>query len=373
MKKILSLILAVLMVVVLFSGCGSKNAAENTDQTTEENNSVQDNGSSQDNGGSPENISDTDTADDGASGEQETSEDPVTIRIGGLKGPTSIGLVKLMEDDEAGVSANDYEFTVAGAADELTPKLVQGDLDIAAVPANLASVLYNNTEGAIQLLAINTLGVVYITAKGENISSVADLAGKTIYATGKGSTPEYALRFILSKNGIDPDADVTIEWKSEPTEIVTLLQESDSGIAMLPQPYATVAQTQVEGLTVVLDLTEEWSKVESDSLLITGTLVVNREFAENHPEALAAFMSEYKASTEYVNSNVPEAAQLVEKFGLFKAAIAEKAIPLCNITFISGGDMQEPMEGYLGVLFDQNAKSVGGAIPGSDFYYEVQQ
>ena len=368
MKKLLSLMLAVLMLAALLTGCGTgSDTGDNTAPPA-------DGGAADvphDDAQSP--ADDTQAPDDGAAAD---TEEPVTIRIGGLKGPTSIGLVKLMEDNEAGEAgeaANTYDFTVAGAADELTPMLVKGELDIAAVPANLASVLYNNTEGAVQLLAINTLGVVYITAKGESISSVSDLKGKTIYATGKGSTPEYALRHILSKNGIDPDADVTLEWKSEPTEIVALLNESETGIAMLPQPYATVAQTQVEGLEVVLNLTEEWSKVETSSLLITGTLVVNREFAEAHPKALAAFMEEYKASTEYVNANVADAAQLVEKFGLFKAAIAEKAIPLCNITFISGGDMKEPMEGYLGVLFEQNPKSVGGALPESDFYYEVQQ
>lgn len=363
MKKLLSLMLAVLMLAALLTGCGTKNDAGDN-ATPPSNDGTAD---------TPQGDAQAPADDAQAPDDSSAAEEPVTIRIGGLKGPTSIGLVKLMEDNENGGAANTYDFTVAGAADELTPMLVKGELDIAAVPANLASVLYNNTEGAVQLLAINTLGVVYITAKGESISSVSDLKGKTIYATGKGSTPEYALRHILSKNGIDPDTDVTLEWKSEPTEIVALLNESESGIAMLPQPYATVAQTQVEGLEVVLNLTEEWSKVEASSLLITGTLVVNREFAENHPKALAAFMEEYKASTEYVNANVSDAAQLVEKFGLFKAAIAEKAIPLCNITFISGGDMKEPMEGYLGVLFEQNPKSVGGALPESDFYYEVQQ
>lgn len=363
MKKILSIILAALMIAALVSGCGAKEPENDVPPSEDNTDAAVPDDANPDNG----------TEDNAATPDETPDKEELTIRIGGLKGPTSIGLVKLMEDNENDVSANNYEFTVAGAADELTPKLVQGELDIAAVPANLASVLYNNTEGAINILAINTLGVVYITAKGEEITSVSDLAGKTIYATGKGSTPEYALRFILSKNGIDPDKDVTIEWKSEPTEIVALLQGAENGIAMLPQPFATAAQAQVEGLTVALNLTEEWNKIESESMLITGTLVVNKAFAQEHPEELAAFMAEYEASTAYANENVSEAAQLVEKFGLFKAAIAEKAIPLCNITFISGKDMIEPLEGYLGVLFEQNPKAIGGAIPGADFYYEVQQ
>ena len=162
---------------------------------------------------------------------------------------------------------------------------------------------------------------------------------------------------------------MTIEWKSEPTEVVALLQQSESGIAMLPQPYVTVAQTQVEGLGIALDLTEEWDKVSDGSMLVTGTLVVRKEFAQEHPEALKAFMEEYEASTEYANTNVADAAQLVEKFDLFKAAVAEKAIPYCNITFIAGEDMKEPMEGYLNVVYSQEAKAVGGAMPGDDFYY----
>ena len=173
----------------------------------------------------------------------DTEAEKETIRIAGLKGPTSIGLVKVMNDNADGKAANKYEFTIAGSADEITPKLNKGELDMAAIPANLASVLYNNTNGAIKVLAINTLGVLYIVEKGDTVKSVADLKGKTIYATGKGSTPEYTLRYILSKNGVDPDNDVTIEWQSEPTAVVPLLKANDNAIAMLPQPYVTVAQS----------------------------------------------------------------------------------------------------------------------------------
>lgn len=323
MKKTISLILVLALIVVAFAGCAAQ-----------------------------------------------PKEEDVTIRIGGLKGPTSMGLVKVMADNETGSAANDYAFTIAGSADEVTPKLIQGELDIAAVPANLASVLYNNTEGAVQLLAINTLGVIYIVEKGETVASVADLAGKTIYATGKGSTPEYALRYILSENGIDPDKDVTIEWKSEPTEVVSTLASAEGGVAMLPQPYVTVAQSSVEGLRIAIDLTEAWDALENGSMLLTGVLLVRKDFAENHPRAIADFLKEYEASTAYVNENNADAAQLIEKFDIVKAAVAEKALPYCNITYIAGADMKTPMDGYLKVLYDQNAASVGGTLPGDDFYYE---
>lgn len=294
---------------------------------------------------------------------------PTDIRIGGLKGPTSMGMVQLMEAAEAGTAANNYTFTISGSADEVTPKLIQGELDIVAVPANLASVLYNNTNKAIKLLAVNTLGVIYIVENGNEIESVADLKGKTIYASGKGSTPEYALRYLLAENGIDPDTDVTLSWKAEPTEIVALLAETPNSVAMLPQPYVTVAQTQLEGLRIAVDLTQAWDDLKNGSTLITGVLVVRSEFADAHPEQIAAFLDEYKVSTEYVNANIPEAAQLVEKFGIVKAPVAQKAIPYCNITYLEGAEMKTAMEGYLGVLFEQNPKAVGGALPSDDFYY----
>jgi len=300
---------------------------------------------------------------------QTAQTEPVDIRIGGLRGPTSMGMVSLMAAAEAGEAFNSYTFTIAGSADELTPKLMKGELDIAAVPANLAAVLYNNTDKEIELLAVNTLGVIYIVEKGDSIQSFQDLKGKTIYGTGKGSTPEYALRYLLLENGIDPDKDVTIEWKSEPAEIVAILAESEGGIAMMPQPYVTVVQSQVEDLRIALDFTEEWDALKTGSTLITGVLVVRREFAQQYPDQIAAFLDEYKLSTEYVNANVSEAALLVEKFDIVKAAIAEKAIPYCNITYMEGEEMKAAMEGYLSVLFDQNPKAVGGFMPLDDFYY----
>ena len=347
MKKFLSILLASLMLTGLV-GCGAGNHTETLPDTADT------------------------TANTTADTEAETDAAPVlpdSIRIGGLKGPTSMGMVKLMEDNEAGTTENTYAFTIAASADELTPKFIQGEMDIIAVPANLASVLYNNTDGAAELLAVNTLGVIYIVEKGDSVNTVADLAGKTIYATGKGSTPEYALRYILSENGIDPDKDVTIEWKSEPTEVVGALSAAEEGIAMLPQPFVTVAQGSVEGLRVAIDLTEAWDALDNGSTLFTGVLVIRRDFAQTYPDAVKAFLAEYEASTAYINENVAEGAQLVEKYGIVKAAVAEKAIPYCNITYIAGENMVAPMNGYLQVLFDQNPKSVGGAMPGEDFYY----
>lgn len=346
MKKIISLLTALfLLVTPLLASC--------TDKGTDESSS-----------GTP-----AGTASD-ASTDESASAEKTTIRIGGLKGPTSIGMVKLMEDDETNSTANDYDFTVAGSADELTPLLIRGELDMAAIPANLASVLYNRTEGAIQILAVNTLGVLYIVETGNSVQSLVDLKGKTIYATGKGSTPEYTLLYLLEKAGLDPEKDVTVEFKSEPTEVVALLKAQPEAVAMLPQPYVTAAQAQVEGLRIAVDLNEAWEAAETGSKLLTGTIVVRREFAEANPEAIEAFVTEYRASTEFANENVSEAAQLVEKYGIATAAIAEKAIPYCNITCMEGAEMKAAMQVYLGVLYEKNPDSVGGALPDDAFYYE---
>ena len=300
------------------------------------------------------------------------AEAPVTtFRIAGLKGPTTMGMVKLISDAEAGETHQDYQVTMYGAADEVVPLLVKGDIDLAAIPANLAANLYNQTEGKVQVAAINTLGVLYVVTTGDNVKSVEDLKGKAIYSTGKGTTPEYVLNYILKKNGIDPEKDLTVEYKSEATEVAAALQAAGEGaIAVLPQPYVTAAQSQIEGLNVVLNLTEEWNKVSTDSDLVTGVLVARTEFIEQNEAAFEEFLKDYQSSIEWVNSNTADAAELVANYGIVaKAPLAQKALPACNITYVDGAEMKAKLSGYLQVLFDQNPKAVGGAMPGDDFYY----
>ncbi len=299
---------------------------------------------------------------------EDIEKDPTVIRVGGMKGPTSMGMVKLMKDNEDGVSLNNYNFTIEAGADSLNALIVKGELDIAALPSNVASALYNKTEGKVKLLAVNTLGVIYIVNRGEAIT-LGDLKGKTIYATGKGAVPEYALKFILLANGINPETAVNFEWKSQPEEVVAALSANEDAIAMLPQPFVTVACNTVEGLGISINLTEEWDKLKLDSRLITGTLVVRADFAKEHPDLVKKFLEEYRASTEFVNANVEEAAALVEKYGIVKAAIAKKAIPYCNIVFIAGNDMKAPVLGYLKTVFDTNATAVGGKMPDDGFFY----
>ena len=298
------------------------------------------------------------------------------VKVAVLKGPTAIAMVNLMSKSDKAEAGLKYSFQIAGAADEITADLIKGNIKIAAVPANLASVLYNKTEGGIKVAAINNLGVLYIVELGNDINSVADLKGKTIYSTGKGATPEYTLRYLLTMAGIDPDADVTIEYKSEATEVAALMSaaaEDENVIAMLPQPYVTAVTTQNARARVALDVNTEWNKLAGEgSAIVTGVVVVNKEFAEKYPDAVKVFIDEFKASADAANSDIEGTAALLEGYDIFKAAIAKKAIPFCNIVNYTGDDMKNNVEAYLKVLFDQNPASVGGKLPADDFYLYVK-
>lgn len=302
---------------------------------------------------------------------KEPEKTKTTFQIASLKGPTTMGMVKLMQNGEEGKTAHDYQVNMFGTADEIVPKLVKDEVDVALVPCNLASVLYNKTEGQVQVAAINTLGVLYIVESGDTIHSIADLKDKTIYSTGKGTTPEFALNYLLEQNGLVPGKDVKIEYKSESTELAVMLAEAENAIAVLPQPYVSIVQMQNDKVRVALNMTEEWDKVSTDSSMVTGVLLVRKDFVVNNKQAFDEFLTEYKSSTEFINNNVAEGADLVAKYGIVpNAKIAEKAIPACNITYIEGDSMKQKVSGYLGVLHEANPQSVGGALPKDDFYYK---
>ena len=299
----------------------------------------------------------------------ESAEKPI-VRLAAMTGPTAMGLVKLLDDGKNGLSANQYDFLLAGAADEITPSLLQGKLDIASIPVNLAANLNNKKPGAFTLLAVNTLGVIYIVEKGgETVQTLADLKGKTIYATGRGSTPEYNLTYLLKQAGLTLGEDVTVEWKSEPAEVVALMSQQEAAVAMLPQPFVTVAQNQVQGLRIALNLTQEWDALQLDSRMITSGIVARTEFVNENPEAVENFLKEFAASAQYANEFVPETAALIGELGIVKAPIAEKALPYCNIVCLTGAEMQEALAAYLQVLFELNPVSVGGTLPNDAFYY----
>ena len=287
------------------------------------------------------------------------------IKVAALKGPTAIGMVKLMNDNEEKKTANNYTFQIEAAADAFTAGLIKGEVQIAAMPCNAAATLYNKSQGKISVVGINTLGVLYILDNKGEVKSVSDLKGKTIYTTGKGTTPEYTLRYLLSSNGIDPDKDVTIEFKSEAAEVAAIMASAkEETIAMLP----TVLMKN-QDVRIALDVTQEWEKTAKDgSSVVTGVIVVNTEYYNNNKAAVAKFLEEYRNSVDYVNANVDEASELVEKYDITKAAVAKQAIPKCNIIFITGNEAKTKISSYLKVLYDANPASVGGKMPGDDFY-----
>ena len=363
MKKVLPVLMALAMTAAALTGCaknGGETAAETTTaaateaaaETTEEETTTV-----------PETEAETESA--GA------ASSDFTLRVGSLKGPTSMGLVKLMDQASKGEAKGSYEFTMVTAADELLGKIVSGDLDIALVPSNMASIIFNKTNHGVNVLNINTLGVLYVVSSDDSIKSIADLKGKTVYLTGKGTTPDYALQYLLKANGMTTD-DVTLEYKSEPTEVAALLKEKPDAIGLLPQPFVTVAMAQNDTLKMVLDLTREWEAVsgEDGGSLVTGVTICRGELFENHGDAVKTFMEEQKASAAFANDNVAETAKLVAAAGIIeKAPVAEKAIPYCSITYIDGSDMKNMLYGYLSALYEMDPTTVGGELPTKDFFY----
>lgn len=348
-KRLLAMILGLAMVLSL-AGCAGAGEETMANETTTESEVVN-------------------TTEVPETTEEEVEEEGALIRIGSLKGPTSMGLVQLMDRASKSETINTYDFTMAAAADEINAALIKGDLDIVLIPANVASVLYNKTGGQVVALNINTLGVLYILESGETIQSIADLAGRTIYLPGKGTTPDYALQYLLAQNGLTTE-DVDLQYKSEGTEVIAALGQDADAIGLLPQPAATVATVQNENLRIALNLTEEWDKVSDDSSLLTGVTLVRKAFLEENESAVQLFLADHAASTAFTNENVEEAADMIAWLQIVpKPAIAVKAIPYCNIVCVTGADMKAALSGYLGVLADQNAQAIGGKLPGDDFYY----
>ena len=301
-------------------------------------------------------------------------EGTAAVRVGSLKGPTSIGLVSLMEADSQGTAGQDYTFEMEAGADALLAAMVNEELDIALIPANAAAIWYQRLEQQVRVIDINTLGVLYMVSSDGQVDDVEDLRGRTIALTGMGTSPDYVLQYVLAGNGIALD-EVTLEYKAEAAEVVTALAEGTADIGLLPQPYVTAACAKDSSLQVVLDMTEQWDALQEagGSRLVTGVTVVRQGFLEEHPQAVELFLEEHAASVEAVNSDVETAAALVAGLGIIEnETLAAKAIPQCNIACITGQEMKDALEGYLAVLFDYDPATVGGAMPDEAFYYMAE-
>lgn len=292
-------------------------------------------------------------------------QDDTEIRIAALKGPTGMGMVKLADKQ----NYPNYTVSIEASPDALNPRIISGEVDVAAVPVNLASVLYNKLDGDISVLAVSTLGVLYVLEAGSEVNSVADLAGKTVYATGQGATPEYILNYLLDKNGVA--GSVEVNYVGEHAALATMLADGSAEIGMLPEPNVTSTLAGNDNLRIALDLTEEWNKVCSTEL-VQGVVIARKSFVNEHPEAIEQFLREYEKSSAFVNENIDEAAKLIVDAGILgNVEIAKKAIPNCNISFSKGEAMHKAVEGMLTVLFEANPKSIGGKLPDKDFYYGI--
>lgn len=301
----------------------------------------------------------------GATACSKTKKTGVTVNIGVLKGPTGMSAAWLMDQNDQKLSANEYNFTVAGTPDAITGQLINGDMDIAALPTNAISALYNKTEGKISVLGVNALGVLYILENGNSINSVSDLAGKTVLASGKGSTAEYVLNYILERNGVIAE----IVWAAEHSEAATLALKGDYDIVMLPEPFVTNVTAKSDAFRVALDLTEEWEALGNGELTMGG-IAVRTAFLEEHPDAVKAFVDEYGKSVAFTNSQPEDAAKLIAKYEIAAEEVAKNAIPRCNIVWLHGKDYKAVLENFLGVVYDANPAGIGGKMPGNDFYLD---
>ena len=294
------------------------------------------------------------------------------VKIAAIKGPPAMGIVKLFSDNEEGKTLNKYNSKIVATPDEIVAMIGKGELDIASIPSNLASVLYNKTGGKVQVASIIAFGILYVVENnGETVKTVKDLKGKTIYANGKGATPEIVLNYILKENGLEPGKDVQIEFKSEASEVVSALSRDPEGIALLNQPFVTVARNKNPKLRIAFSVEEEWDKVSGSTKgsQVSGVIILNRDFAEKNPEKVMNFLKEYEQSVKFVKENIDEGAKLMEKYDIIPEPLAKKAIPETEITYVAGEEMKEKISAYLKILFEADPKIIGGKIPGDDFYY----
>lgn len=327
-QRLISLVMAIVLITCLFGACSK----QNDDKTT-----------------------------------TTTKAQSKSVNVGILKGPTGMGTAYLMEENATDKSKLDYNFTLDSDPNTMTAKMINGELDIASVPSNVASVLYNKTEGKVQILAVNTLGVLYLCQKGDSIKSFSDLKGKNIVAAGQGTTVEYVFNYILSENGLST-SDVNITYVSEHAQALTEAVSGKYDLVLIPEPFVTQLTKQNADFSVALDITEEWDKV-ADTSLPMGCVVVNTDFAKNNPDTITSFLNEYKVSVDYTNKEIDSAADLCEKYDIVKAAAAKSAIPNSNIVLVTGVEMKKSISAYYEILFGFNAASLGGAIPTDDFYY----
>ncbi len=297
------------------------------------------------------------------------AEKEISVMV--LNGTTGFGAAKLIDDSKNGTAALNYKFSVESDASAVNAALINGSVDIAALPTNAAAVVYNKTQGGVKVAAVNTLGVLYVVENGDTVKSFSDLKGKTLYVPGQGSNPEYITAYLCEKNGLKVGEDITLDFTyNAPADQRTAVASGKVELAVLPEPMVTIAKSANDKLNTALDLTAEWDKVAQKDSLMQGCIVVSKKFAEENPNELNKFLEEYSASVTFVNENPKEASEMIAEHGIFeKAAVAQKAIPGCNLCYISGDSMKKSLSTFFNIMFDADSKSVGGAVPSDDIYY----
>ncbi len=372
MKKRLLAIALVISLMFTLAAC-TENKVQESSTTTAILDSTE--AQSVDGSGTEEDTTAAEAVESTTVSEETTEELPEyteVVRVGSLKGPTGFGISKLMDDVANGASSIPTDIQILPTPDELVPMVVKGELDFACVPTNLAAVLYNKTEGDITICAVNTLGVLHLVGteeQAEKIQSIADLQGATLQATGQGAVPEYLLNHLIVANGLVVDEDVVVDYTQSHQELATAVAAGEVDLAMLPQPFATIAVMKGENVVEILDLDAEWQKVHEDTPITTGCMIVRNGFLEEHPEVVSAFLAEYESSIDWVNENPADASLLIEQYEIFpKAKVAEKAIPKCHMVYMDGEEMKANVSDFLSILYDANPKSVGGTMPEDDFY-----
>ena len=295
----------------------------------------------------------------------ETEAPKVSANVMVLNGTTGFGMANLMDAAANGEAALDYTFSVETDASNIVAALANGSVDIAALPTNAASTIYNKTKGGVQVLALNTLGVLYLVTDGSvEVTSIADLAGQTVYAPAQ--NPTFIAQYLFQANGVDVTVDNTY---AQPADLNTAVAAGEVSIAVLPEPMVTVARSKNPDLVVALDLTEEWDKVAPAGSLVQGCVVARTAFVQENPAAVATFLEEYGASIEGLTTDIEGTAAKIEALGIFtKAAVAAKAIPNCNVCFITGEQMRAALNEFLTIMHGVAPQSVGGAVPADDFY-----
>lgn len=297
------------------------------------------------------------------------AEKEISVMV--LNGTTGFGAAKLIDDSKNGTAALNYNVTVESDASAVNAALISGSVDIAALPTNAAAVVYNKTQGGVKVAAVNTLGVLYVVENGDTVKSFSDLKGKTLYVPGQGSNPEYITAYLCEQNGLKVGEDITLDFTyNAPADLRTAVASGKVELAVLPEPMVTIAKSANDKLNTALDLTAEWDKVAQKDSLMQGCIVVSKKFAEENPNELSKFLEEYSASVTFVNENPKEASEMIAEHGIFeKAAVAQKAIPGCNLCYISGDSMKKSLSTFFNIMFDADPKSVGGAVPSDDIYY----